>query len=222
MEKMTIRDLHRVEKPREKLARYGAERLSDVELLAILLGFGKKGLDVLSLSQNILTTFSPDKLVQADLPALRAVPGIGSAKASIIIAALEFAKRVTHPVSSTIITPLDVWNSLHDIRTHTKEHFVVFLLNARNQLIKQEIISIGIVDSSIVHPREVFEPAIRHVASSIVIAHNHPSGEVNPSDADIAATAQLSAAGKVLGIPVADHVIVAREAYFSFVAHGML
>jgi len=140
MEKMTIRDMHRVDKPREKLARYGAARLTDVELLAILLGFGKKGVDVLSLSQNILTEFPPNKLVQADVAALRKIVGIGSAKASIIVAALEFAKRVTQPIGVDVMTPKDIWNSLHDIRSHTKEHFVVFLLNSRNQVIKQEVV----------------------------------------------------------------------------------
>lgn len=219
---MTIRDMHRVDKPREKLARYGAARLTDVELLAILLGFGKKGVDVLSLSQNILTEFPPNKLVQADVAALRKIVGIGSAKASIIVAALEFAKRVTQPIGVDVMTPKDIWNSLHDIRSHTKEHFVVFLLNSRNQVIKQEVVSIGIVDSSIIHPREVFEPAIKHVASSIVLAHNHPSGNVNPSDADFVATKQLVAAGKMLGISVADHVIVAKNSYFSFAEHKFL
>lgn len=222
MGEMTIHDLHRVDKPREKLARYGAARLTDVELLALLLGSGKKGLDVLTLSSKILTMFPRETLLDITVEQLCQVSGIGQAKASIIIAAIEFSKRLHIPKDHTIIKPYDVWVDLVDIREQTKEHFVVILLNARNQKITSEVVSVGIVDASLIHPREVFEPAIKHVASTVVLAHNHPSGNVEPSDADLLATNQLVTAGKLLGISVMDHVIVAKEKYFSFAEHKLL
>lgn len=222
MEEMTIRDLHRVDKPREKLARYGVQKLSDQELVSVLLGSGTKSAGVLELSRTLLTKFPLTTLSQAPMDILQSIPGIGQAKASILLAAFELSKRITDLSTATVVTAADVWNSVHDIRNQTKEHFVIVLLNSRNQIIKYEVVSIGLVDTSIIHPREVFEPAIKHVASAVILVHNHPSGQLDPSDADIRTTKQLVECGKLLGIPVVDHVIVTSDGYLSFVQKGIV
>ncbi len=219
---MTIRDLHRVDKPREKLARYGVQKLSDQELVSVLLGSGTKSAGVLELSRTLLTKFPLTTLSQAPMDILQSIPGIGQAKASILLAAFELSKRITDLSTATVVTAADVWNSVHDIRNQTKEHFVIVLLNSRNQIIKYEVVSIGLVDTSIIHPREVFEPAIKHVASAVILVHNHPSGQLDPSDADIRTTKQLVECGKLLGIPVVDHVIVTSDGYLSFVQKGIV
>lgn len=222
MEEMAIRDLHRVDKPREKLARYGVQKLSDQELVSVLLGSGTKSAGVLELSRTLLTKFPLTTLSQAPMDILQSIPGIGQAKASILLAAFELSKRITDLSTATVVTAADVWNSVHDIRNQTKEHFVIVLLNSRNQIIKYEVVSIGLVDTSIIHPREVFEPAIKHVASAVILVHNHPSGQLDPSDADIRTTKQLVECGKLLGIPVVDHVIVTSDGYLSFVQKGIV
>lgn len=222
MGEMAIRDLHRVDKPREKLARYGVQKLSDQELVSVLLGSGTKSAGVLELSRTLLTKFPLTTLSQAPMDILQSIPGIGQAKASILLAAFELSKRITDLSTATVVTAADVWNSVHDIRNQTKEHFVVVLLNSRNQIIKYEVVSIGLVDTSIIHPREVFEPAIKHVASAVILVHNHPSGQLDPSDADIRTTKQLVECGKLLGIPVVDHVIVTSDGYLSFVQKGIV
>lgn len=124
--------------------------------------------------------------------------------------------------SSLIISPKDVWNELKDIRDNKKEHFVVFYLDSRNQEIKREIISVGSLNANLVHPREVFEPAIRNLAAQIVIAHNHPSGDTDPSEDDLEITKRLVAAGKILGIDILDHVIVSKIGHFSFKDRGLI
>lgn len=222
MEEMAIRDLHRVDKPREKLARYGVQKLSDQELVSVLLGSGTKSAGVLELSRTLLTKFPLISLSQTPMDILQSIPGIGQAKASILLAAFELSKRITDLSTATVVTAADVWNSVHDIRNQTKEHFVIVLLNSRNQIIKYEVVSIGLVDTSIIHPREVFEPAIKHVASAVILVHNHPSGQLDPSDADIRTTKQLVECGKLLGIPVVDHVIVTSDGYLSFVQKGIV
>lgn len=222
MGEMAIRDLHRVDKPREKLARYGVQKLSDQELVSVLLGSGTKSAGVLELSRTLLTKFPLTTLSQAPMDILQSIPGIGQAKASILLAAFELSKRITDLSTATVVTAADVWNSVHDIRNQTKEHFVIVLLNSRNQIIKYEVVSIGLVDTSIIHPREVFEPAIKHVASAVILVHNHPSGQLDPSDADIRTTKQLVECGKLLGIPVVDHVIVTSDGYLSFVQKGIV
>ena len=143
--------------------------------------------------------------------------GLGSAKACEISACFELGRRLLqNKQSALILEPKDVWNELKDIRDHKKEHFVTFFLDARNQEIKREIISIGSLNANLVHPREVFEPAIRHLAAQIIIAHNHPSGDTEPSEEDLGITKRLVEASKILGIDILDHVIVAKTGHFSF------
>jgi len=120
------------------------------------------------------------------------------------------------------LTPKDIWEELKDVRDHKKEHFIIFYLDSRNQEIKREVISIGSLNTSVVHPREVFEPAVRNYAAHIIVAHNHPSGEPDPSKDDLELTERLLEAGKILGIEVLDHIIVARNGYLSFKEKGLI
>lgn len=213
---MKIKDLPKVERPREKLIRYGPERLSNSELLAILLRTGSKGVNVVELSNKIIKKFSGDGLVKADIKELKNTLGLGVAKACEITACFELGRRLLQNKKFVLIlSPQNVWEELRGIRDNKKEHFVVFYLDSRNQEIQREVISIGTLNASLVHPREVFEPAIRNSVSQIIIAHNHPSGNSDPSEEDIKITTKLVEAGKILGIEITDHVIVTKEDFFS-------
>lgn len=209
---MKIKDLPKVERPREKLEKYGPEKLSEAELLAILLWTGTKNLNVVDLSKKILRKFKNGKISEIGLEELKTTDGLGIAKACEIIACFELGRRfLKGKQTSVLLSPKDVWDRMADIRGSKKEHFVVFYLDSRSQEIKREIISVGTLNESLVHPREVFEPAIAHKAASIIIAHNHPSGDLEPSDADIGITKKLVDAGKILDIKIIDHVIVVKD-----------
>ncbi|HPU46798.1 MAG TPA: DNA repair protein RadC [Bacteroidales bacterium] len=215
--KITIRELPNIERPREKLIKYGPDKLSDQELLAILLRSGTKDENVLDLAGNILKKFSKYKLPYLNYNDLRVYPGLGPAKACEIIACFELGKRFLKDKQTRLyMKPSQVWEVLKDIRESKKEHFVIFYLDTKNQEITQEIISIGTLNASLVHPREVFEPAVRNLASQIIVAHNHPSGDNTPSQEDLNITQKLVESGKILGIEVIDHVIVSKNNFFSF------
>jgi len=212
-----IKNIHKIEQPREKLEKYGPEKLLDAELLAILLRTGTKELNVIDLSKKILRRFKNKKISETKLEELKKIHGLGLAKACEIVACFELGRRMLKgKKTSILLSPKDVWDRMADIRSSKKEHFVVFFLDARNQEIKREIITIGILNESLVHPREVFEPAIMHKTASIIIAHNHPSGNTEPSDDDIEITKRLVDAGKILGIKIIDHVIIVKDSFFSF------
>ncbi len=220
---LRIKDLPRVERPREKLAFYGPEKLSDTELLALLLGSGKKGENALELAAKVLKKFSKGKLTDASLSELKNGSGIGIAKACEIVACFELGKRLLKGKKAKIyLSPKEVWQELRDYRNHKKEHFFVFYLDSRNQEIKREIVSVGSLNVNSVHPREVFEPAIKNLAAQVILAHNHPSGNSQPSEADLALTKRLAEAGKLLGIEVTDHIIIAESGYFSFKAGKLI
>jgi len=216
--KTAIKDLARIDRPREKLVRYGLDRLSDAELLAVILQTGRKGENVLEFSSRILQKDELTKLAQLNLEQLEAIPGMGHAKACGLSACIELGRRIFTGKKTELkqmLYPEDVFNSLKDIRESKKEHFVVFYLDSRNQEIKREIVSIGTINSSIVHPREVFEGAIKHLASNVLVAHNHPSGELKASEKDIKVTERLRDSGILLGITLLDHIIVTKDGYFS-------
>lgn len=218
--KFTIHDLPKVDRPREKLAKYGPEFLKDHELLAIILRTGTYGKNVLKVSQEILWRFSKNKLLGLSFDQLKQINGIGPAKAAQVLAAFELSKRVlkvdTSNTKPTIQTPKDVIAQVSYLKNLKKENFVVLYLNSRNELLSKETISIGTLNANLVHPREVFEPAIRNFASSVVFVHNHPSGDPEPSEDDVKITKQLVEAGKIMGIEVIDHLIIASEKYLSF------
>lgn len=219
--KQKIKDLPKIDRPREKLIHYGPEKLSNSELLAILLRSGKKGENVVDLANRILRIFSSNRLSEVAFSELVKISGLGPAKACEIVACFELGKRLLKGKKAKIyLTPKDVWQELKDIRDNKKEHFVIFFLDARNQEIKKEIISVGTLTANIVHPREVFEPAILNLTAQIIIAHNHPSGCAEPSEDDLKITKKLIEAGEILGIEIIDHIIVSKNSFYSFKESG--
>lgn len=220
---MKIKDLPKFDRPREKLMKYGSEKLRNDELLAIILGIGVKGLNAIDLSKKLMKYFNREKLIRVTFDELSNFSGIGNTKACRIIATFELGKRLLNgKKTSCIMKPKDVWNELREVRESKKEHFVVFYLDVKNQIIKKEIISIGTLNTSLVHPREVFEPAIKHLAGQIIISHNHPSGDPTPSEEDVELTKRLVKAGEILGIEIIDHVIVSSQESYSFKEHKLI
>ena len=216
---MKIKDLPKSDRPREKLVAKGAENLKDSELLAILLRTGRAGKNVIEIASQILSTYPKKRLLQMTYQDLIKIGGIDSAKATTLLAAFELSKRaleVNDTNLPTIITPKDVVAQLTDLRHNKKEHFIALYLNARNQLVHKETISMGTLNANLVHPREVFEPALKHSAAQIIAAHNHPSGDSKPSEDDLEITKRLVEAGKMMGVELLDHVIIATNNHFSF------
>ena len=217
-----IKDLAKVDRPREKLEKYGTGRLSNPELLAVLLGSGIKGLNVLELAKRIVKLVEKTGADKIYLENLLKEKGLGKAKAMQVIAALEFGKRMNSEKKPEILVAEDVWKLCGDFRGSKKEHFVAFYLDTQSKLIERQIISIGTLNASLVHPREVFEPAVALHAASLIVAHNHPSGALDPSADDIAITKRLIDAGKILGIELIDHIIVTSNGFLSFKDKGLI
>ena len=214
-----IKDLPLLFRPREKLHNTGKENLRDEELIAILLGTGSAKQNALALSMSLLKHFPLKKLAAVSADALIRFPGVGRAKASRIVAALELGNRIYAPSSLTqvvIRSTQDVISQLRDIVEKRQEFLVVFYLNARYELIQKEIVGQGSLNHMMITAKEVFSPALMSPCASIIVAHNHPSGDPDPSDDDIAFTTRIHEAGEVMGIPMLDHVIVAKHGYFSF------
>lgn len=221
-EYMKLKNLPKIDLPREKLEKYGAKKLQDFELLSILLGSGIQGLNVLELSKKVLQKTKKKGLQNIALEDLLQIKGLGKAKALQIIALLELRNRFSNNEKIEILKPKDIWNLCADIRDSKKEHFVAFYLDTQSRLIERQIISVGILDTSLVHPREVFEPAIRIHASSIIIAHNHPSGSLELSVEDREVTQRLKEAGELLGVEVQDHIIVTSQSFTSLKSEKMI
>lgn len=214
---MKLKEVPAIDRPREKLSKYGPEKLSNTELLAILLGSGVEGTNVVELANKIFKKFGKGKIAEATYQDLKNTFGLGPAKACLLVACFELGRRFLKDKKyNLILSPQDVWESLKDLRDNKKEHFVIFYLDTRNQEIKREIISVGTLNANLVHPREVFESAIVHSAAQIIVAHNHPSGNTEPSEEDLAITKRLVDAGKLLGIELVDHVIVSKSDFLSF------
>lgn len=219
---MKLKDLQKIEFPREKLEKYGVRKLANHELLAILLGSGIKNLNVLELSKKILKVINKAGIEKISLSNLLEVKGLGKAKAAQIIAVLELGKRLNTEHKPEILSSHDIWKFCADIRESKKEHFVAFYLDTQSFLIERQVISIGTLTSSLVHPREVFEPAIKLSAASIIVAHNHPSGRLEPSQADLVVTKRLKEAGNILGILLEDHIILDKKSSLSLKAEGLI
>lgn len=226
VQSFTIHDLPRSERPRERLQKLGPEALSFQELLALILGRGIKGESVMVTAQRILSAFgNVKKISQASLEELSSVKGIGPAKAAQIKAVFELAKRKEEDTEEkiTIRTSKDVVKLVRPgLKDKKKEHFLVLSMDTRNSLIRMCNISIGTLDSNLVHPREVFKEAIQSLASSIILVHNHPSGNPEPSDADIEITKRITETGSIIGIDILDHIIIARDTFYSFKEKGVV
>ncbi len=222
---MNIKSLPVHTRPREKMLAKGADNLKDKELLAILLRTGKKGRNAIELADYILRRYPLPALSELTLSELCSIESVDIGKACTLLASFEIAHRITSKKDAETLyiqSPEDALIHLHAIRRLKKEHFVALYLNARNQLIHQETISVGTLNASIVHPREVYEPAVRVCAGSVVIAHNHPSGDTTPSEQDIRITKQLREAGNILNIDIVDHLIVSERKYTSMKEEGFL
>lgn len=213
--------------PREKLALSGAEKLTDAELITILLGSGTQAMNVFDLSQYILDeSGSLTQLMDYELHELMDFPGIKAAKASILKAAFEIARRILERSAKENISadnPDRIYrNFSHRVRNIGHEEFWVLLLDVKLMVMRAERVSVGTLDQSIVHPREVFRPAIRWNAHSIIVFHNHPSGDEKPSKEDFRVTRRLMDCGEMLGIPLVDHLIFGASNYYSFRKDGRI
>ncbi|MAC84288.1 MAG: hypothetical protein CL624_09150 [Arcobacter sp.] len=218
----TIQDLEEINKPREKLYKKGAQALKDYELLSVLLGSGVKGKDVITLSKEIIKILETD-FTSITLEMLTSIHGLGKAKASQILASIELSKRyLSDKQKIRISNSRDVYEELIPYKDKQQEYFLCIYLDGANHLINTEVISIGTLNQSLVHPREVFSYAIEKRCASIILAHNHPSGTLEPSLSDINITKRLQEAGKILGIDVLDHVIFTNNGFYSFKEEGIL
>lgn len=223
----TIHDLPVSERPRERLQKLGIEALSAQEILALILGRGVAGESVMVTAQRLLSRFGSLKgIASASVEELSEIKGIGVAKASQIKAAFELANRLEGYSEAgekpLVKTPDDVVGLVRGrLKGKKKEHFLALLLDTRNKLIKVAEISVGSLDSSLVHPREVFKEAISATAASVIFVHNHPSGDPTASEDDIKLTKRLAEAGKIVGIDVLDHIIISDKNYLSLKREGL-
>lgn len=222
---MKIKELANNQKPRERLINNGSAHLSDVELLAILINTGRKGFSSLDIANELLKSVESLKQLKAlSINDLNKVKGIGLYKALILKAAFELGERM-HSGSLEekiqITIPQDVANFMMGKMEHlTQEKFIVLFLNSKNVIIKQKTIFIGTLNSSVIHPREIFSEAIKCASNAIVVLHNHPSGDTTPSKEDIRATNRLRECGEILGIDLLDHIIIGDHTYMSMVEDG--
>ena len=217
----TIKDMPVHSRPREKLREKGASALTDEELVAAILGMGTAGVDVRTLARQITGLIREHK-AGLTLDQLLAVPGMGLAKAAQILSAFELARRHLLKDTVKITVAQDVLPLVADIAGKHQEYFVCISLNGANEVIEKRVVTIGLLDSSPVHPREVFADVIADRAAAVIFAHNHPSGDLQPSVADLRTHEQLIEAAKILGLRVLDHVIVTRKGHFSFQEAGLM
>jgi DNA repair protein RadC len=226
---LTLHDLPKIERPRERLVAHGARNLSSVEILALILGRGVQGEPVVKLAERLLSTYgSLSGIATASLEDLQQIRGVGLAKACQLQACAEMASRmkmdnVVHDAPRKISDPQAVFQlAISHITDFHKEHYVLVSLDVRSKFLGIDTISIGILDAALVHPRETFAAAMRRHAAKVIVCHNHPSGDVNPSDDDLMVTKRLVTAGKIMGIAVIDHVIVSKDAFYSLQVEGRM
>lgn len=222
-----LRDLPHEERPRERMMHYGASALSHAELLAILLRTGSRQESAVHLAQKVINQVgSIRNLVDISIDELTQIKGIGHAKAVQLKAGIELGQRLARTrIGEPVIirSPRDAADLLSEqLRYLQKEHFVCLFLNTKNHIIAQETLSIGSLNASIVHPREVFRAAMKCSSASIICAHNHPSGDPTPSPEDISITARLVEAGQIVGIDVLDHLVIGDGAFVSLKEQGLM
>lgn len=207
------------DRPREKLLAKGPGALSDKELIAVLLGKGTPQMDVMTLAGKVGRVMD-EKGLTVKVEDLMPFEGVGQAKAALLLAAIEFARRRIKPDGLKIDTPADVLPLIRHFADRKQEHFLSVTINGANEVINVRVVSIGLVDRSPVHPREVFADALADRASGIIVAHNHPAGSLEPSVSDEDVTRQLKQAGEIMGIHLLDHIIFNKIDYLSFLESG--
>lgn len=215
---MRIKDIALEQRPRERLKTKGLDNLNDSELLAIILQNGTNGENVIDLSHRLIASFGLEKLNSLSLTELMKIKGIKLGKASKLIAAFELNKRVNSGkiCEKVVKNPSDIASYyIEKLKDLKKEYFIAVFLDSKNKIIKDEVISIGTLNSSLVHPREVFKEAIKHSANSIILVHNHPSGSVEPSDEDYRVNRVLIETGNLVGIKVLDHLVVGDKKWIT-------
>ncbi len=221
---MKIKDIPKEDRPRERFLKHGPEALSNAELFAILLRTGtrgKKGMpgeNVIEMSNRLINEYGLDKLLECSLKELQEINGIGPSKAMQILTIAELQKRINQakkPIKK-ITCAEDVFDYFHErLKDKKEEHFYLLMLNNQNNIIGEQLITKGILDASIVHPREVFKPAIKNSASKIILVHNHPSGNPEPSEEDIRITRELVNCSELIGLKLVDHVIIGKETFWN-------
>lgn len=216
-----LSDIPLLDRPREKLLAKGQEALTDVELLAAFLGRGTKRQDVVVLALKLLETVNSKNGTLCCNDLLK-IDGFGEARAAQVLAALEFARRRIHPDGTKIRQAMDILPLLAAYAAAKQEHLLCISLNGAHEVIKTRVVTIGLVNRTQVHPREVFADPLIDRAAAIIVAHNHPSGELTPSRDDIEVTNRLKDAGKLLGIELLDHIIVTTRGHYSFCEAGMM
>ncbi|MCK4543488.1 MAG: DNA repair protein RadC [Spirochaetales bacterium] len=221
LQKRIIQELDPTEQPRSRLAVYGAAALSDIELLSLLLGSGMKNRGVLQIAGDLLRQIDSGN-GPPELSELTSVKGLGTAKAGAICAAWEFTRRRLKPGFSKINSPSDILPMVRHYADRLQEHFLCLSLNGAHEVIRLRVVSIGLVNRTMVHPREVFADPLQDRAAAVVAAHNHPSGNLEPSTEDREITQRLKKAGSILGITMLDHIIFSKEGYYSFLEEGTL
>lgn len=224
---LSIRDCPAEDRPRERLVRLGPAALSTVELLTLLIGSGSRGFPADDLARRILAAYPSLRTLAGRTAAeLGGLTGVGTATAARLAAACELGRRLQREPRDrqpVLASPRSVWRHLSlELRDRERERFLVLCLNTRNELMREIVVSIGSLNASIVHPREVFKPALACTAASVIIAHNHPSGDPAPSREDREVTRVLVEAGRLLDVPLHDHVIVGADSYYSFRDAGLL
>lgn len=224
-----VRDLPEDERPREKLLKYGVKNISDAELLAILLRTGTKKRSVLRVAEEVLSKYK-DKGLQAishmTPREISSISGVGPAKAATVIAGIELGRRISSRASlkvETIHGPKDAaYYAMPLLRDEVQEHFAVMLLDMKNHILNMPIVTTGTLSASVAHPREVFRQAIEHSAASVILLHNHPSGDPSPSREDIQVTKRMVEVGKIMDIPVLDHIIIGDDRFTSMKEKGLM
>lgn len=222
----SVKDLPDSDRPRERLCIMGPEAMSSAELIAIILGSGTREAPVLQLAQEIVARYdSMERLSEATIEELCQIKGIGMAKAVQLRAALSLGMRASRKapaLKQKVVAPSQAYNLLKDtLEKEKREFFVILLLDTKKRAIRHDIVAIGTLSRTLVHPREVFYPAIRHKAASVILAHNHPSGDPTPSQDDYEVTKSLVEAGRLMNIPVNDHLVIGDGCYVSLRQKGL-
>ncbi|MDD2231598.1 MAG: DNA repair protein RadC [Sphaerochaetaceae bacterium] len=216
----SIRELPPDERPRERLQNEGAMSLSDLELLCILIGSGTKGRPVQSLASDLQALLA--RSAAPSVPELCSISGLGTAKASVICAALELGRRLNFSSRKQIRSPGDAFPLIRHYGDREQEHFITILLNGAHEVFSIKVVTVGLLNKTLVHPREVFSDPIRERACAVILAHNHPSGSLDPSEEDLAVTSEMVTAGRLLGIKVLDHLVFSSEDYVSLMESGLM